>query len=115
MFNIASASGAMKFLLTTSNFHVPFSGSMRSETLFRTSLPICTEGVIVRVPGIHRSFQIETENPSPIRFNKPVDKASFPATIARQVAEDLLGAVACMKSVSRKYFVFIILAQRESG
>jgi hypothetical protein len=67
------------------------------------------------IPGIHGSRQIETEDPSPMRFSMPVTRAYLPATIARQVAEDLFGTVACIKSVSGKYFVFKILAHKKSG
>jgi hypothetical protein len=102
----------IKLFLITVSFHVQFSESISSETVFNGVLPMCTDGVIDLTPGIHLSVHIDTDAPSPMRFIKPKDNASGPATIARQVADALQGTHACIKLESGKYFVFNTLPHR---
>ena len=72
-------------------------------------------GLRVEVVGIQESFQMEIDSPLPTRLINPVCKAFLPAMIAFQVADEVDGALACIKSQSGKYFPLRTHEQRELG
>lgn len=109
---MASTLGGIK---TSHMSHVQLYVSMSSLTNYNVVPPGFSNGFINKVPGIHLSSQIETVDPSPTRFTKPLLRASLPATITGQVAHEDFGALACRKPVSWKYLAFKTLTQKEFG
>ena len=57
---------------------------------------------------------MDIDDPSPIRWIKPLSKAFLPAMIAFQVEDAPLGIEAWRKSVCGKYFPFSTLEHKES-
>lgn len=82
MSKIASASRKRKLFRIRFMFRQPLYGSIRSGTFSNGSLPNLPISMKVAVLGIHLSFQIEIDEPSPTRLMTPTSKAARPAIMA---------------------------------
>ena len=115
MFRMASASGRREVWRTRSTFQLPVYSSINSDTCSRGAAPRRPTGFIVKVLGIQGSFQIDVEEPSPIRWISPVSKAFLPAMIALQVEEARLRIEAWRKFECGQYLLFNTREHKEFG